>query len=140
MTTIKQRHDKMFRKAMENLIVAKEFFDTYLPTNVKSIIDFSTLRIEKETFIEKKLKNKASDVLYSVNFNNKSGYIHLLLEHQSTVDPFMALRLFKYMLEICERHRNIHKDTKTLPVVYPMVFFNGTEPYTSPLYFLGFIF
>src|SRR4051794_16944343 len=99
MAIIKARHDKIFRKAMENLMVAMEFLDTHLPKDIRRFIDLSTLKIEKESFIERKLKNRASDVLFSVNFNGNPGYIYLLLEHQTKCDHFMALRLFKYMLE-----------------------------------------
>jgi predicted transposase/invertase (TIGR01784 family) len=130
---IRLKHDALFRKAMENPLVAKEFFDTHLPVSIKSSIDFSTLKLEKESFIEKKLKASISDALFSVRFNNTEGYIYLLLEHQSRPDHFMALRLFRYMLNICNRHLTINKHAKLLPLVYPLVFFNGKEAYTAPL-------
>jgi predicted transposase/invertase (TIGR01784 family) len=132
---IRLKHDALFRKAMENPIVAKEFFDSHLPQNVKSLIDLSTLRLEKESFIEKKLKNSISDVLFSVKFDDTQGYLYLLLEHQRKSDHFMAFRLFKYMMNICDRHLILNKGTKSLPLIYPLIFFNGKESYTAPLNF-----
>lgn len=34
--TTKIRHDELFRKALENRIVAKEFFESHLPDHIKS--------------------------------------------------------------------------------------------------------
>ena len=75
------KHDQLFKKAMENPMVAKDFLNTHLPDHIKSIIDLSTIKIEKETFIEKSLQNSACDVLFSVKFNNNKGYIYTLIEH-----------------------------------------------------------
>ena len=52
---IKPPHDNLFRGALENPLVAEEFFRTHLPANIYSMINKETLQIENESFIEKDL-------------------------------------------------------------------------------------
>ncbi|HJD56484.1 MAG TPA: Rpn family recombination-promoting nuclease/putative transposase [Rickettsia endosymbiont of Pyrocoelia pectoralis] len=44
----------------------------------------------------------------------------------------MAFRLFRYMLNIAEYHRKATK-SKKFPFIYPIVYFNSDENYTSSL-------
>lgn len=125
----KAKHDKIFRKALENPLVAHELFNAHLPPNIKSLIDFPSLAMENTTFVESSLKDSISDVLFSCKFDKQDGYLFLLVEHQSKADHFMAFRLFKYMINICERYLIQNPQAKTLPLIYPMIFFNGQEKY-----------
>ncbi len=52
MTSDKPKHDEIFRKSMENPIVAKEFLATHLPKDVLALIDSTSLKLEKDSFIE----------------------------------------------------------------------------------------
>ncbi|MDN3030276.1 MAG: Rpn family recombination-promoting nuclease/putative transposase [Candidatus Tisiphia sp.] len=133
MTLDKPKHDEIFRKSMENPIVAKEFLATHLPKDVLALIDSTSLKLEKDSFIEPDLSKTISDVLFSVKFNDQDGYIFLLLEHQSTVDKMMAFRLFKYMINICDRYLTINPKAKSLPVIYPLIIYNGKKKYNASL-------
>ena len=127
----KPRHDKLFRKSLENPLVAYELLQAHLPQEILKILDISTLKSEKESFIEDDLTDSISDVLFSCKMDSQDGYIYLLLEHQSTTNHFMAYRLFKYMINICDRYRTINPKAKSLPLVYPLVIYNGTKAYNS---------
>jgi predicted transposase/invertase (TIGR01784 family) len=132
MTAQKPKHDQLFRKSLENPIVAYELLQAHLPQEVLAIIDTSTLKLEKESFIEPDLSTSIADVLFSVKFNDTDGYIYLLLEHQSTSEHFMAFRLFKYMVNICDRYMTMNQKTKKLPLIYPLIIYNGTKSYNAP--------
>jgi len=132
MTTDKPKHDQLFKKAMENPIVAKEFFDAHLPKNIRALVDTNSLKLEKDSFIEQNLKNSFSDVLFTARFDNKDAYLYILLEHQSTPDHFMTFRILKYMISICTRHMTLNPGAKHLPLVYPLIFYNGKKLYNVP--------
>jgi len=51
MTAEKPKHDQLFRKSLENPIVAYELLQAHLPQEVLAIIDTSTLKLEKESFM-----------------------------------------------------------------------------------------
>lgn len=131
MNNNRPKHDQLFRKALENPMVAHELLQTHMPSDVFALMDMSTLKLEKESFVETDLTNSISDVLFSAKFNGDDGYIHILLEHQSSADHFMAFRLFKYMINICDRHLRLNPKAKQLPLVYPLIIFNGSKTYNA---------
>ncbi|NDB83373.1 MAG: hypothetical protein EB127_11690 [Alphaproteobacteria bacterium] len=44
----------------------------------------------------------------------------------------MAFRLFKYMINICDRYRDTNPKAKSLPLIYPLIIYNGTKAYKAP--------
>ena len=97
---IKTPHDLFIRAAMAHREVAREFFEQNLPANIRAVVDLETLQLKKESYVDEDLSEVISDLLFSVDFNKRKGYLYLLVEHQSTPDKFMTLRLLKYMVEI----------------------------------------
>ena len=134
---IYQAHDKFFR-TMFDTDAARDFFKQHLPASIKKELHFETLKQENGSFVEADLSKNISDILYSAEFGekNEKGYLYIVIEHQSTVDSLMAFRLFKYTVSIIDRHiRNNKgkKSEKTLPCIYPLVFYNGKKPYNKSL-------
>ena len=69
-------HDTFFKNSIADLTVAREFFLEYLPAHVSKDIDFSTLRQEKEEFLDYVLRPGQVDLLFSVKFKkDKDLYI-----------------------------------------------------------------
>ena len=129
----KTNHDSLIKKAMESPITARELLSEYLPAEFKDFINLDTLKIEKESFIEDDLKTKFSDIIYSAKTNDEKQHdalIYILLEHQSSPDYWIALRIWKYCLLLLERHA---KDKNKLPVILPLVLYNGQQKYNAPL-------
>src|ERR1044071_419196 len=101
------KHDALFKKIMENSIVAREFLEYYLPIEFKELIDLSTIKLEKDSFVEEGLKRSISDLVYSIKTkdNEDKVFAYCLIEHQSNNDYWLALRLWKYILLLAERHK-----------------------------------
>ncbi|EUD04562.1 hypothetical protein HMPREF1565_0981 [Providencia alcalifaciens RIMD 1656011] len=74
-------HDAAFKGFMTQIDSAKDFFDIHLPEHIKSLCDFNTLPLTNSSFIDKQLRSRLSDVLYSVQTTEGEGYIYLLVEH-----------------------------------------------------------
>jgi predicted transposase/invertase (TIGR01784 family) len=129
----KQPHDVFFKKAISNMQVAKEFFDVYLPEDIKNKVDLNTLSQQKETFLDHDLGEGSVDVLFSVQFNKEKGYFYVLVEQQTQVNHWMPFRLGKYMMRICDHHLKTHPQEKHLPLIYPLIFYTGTKKYNAPL-------
>ena len=127
-------HDRFTRLLMTNPKVAEEFFKKNLPENIKKIIDFSSLELQKESFIDQNLKLQIADLLYSAQFDGRPGFLYVLLEHASTADRFLPFRMHKYVSAIMEDHLK-KKASKTLPLVYPIILYTGKRPYTYSMDF-----
>ena len=124
----RKRHDNIIKKVFEYPETVNGFFDQHLPDEVKKIIRLDTIKPTKETFIEEHLRSSACDILFETKFENEEdGYIYLIVEGQSSHDPLMAFRLLKYMLEICSRHLKLYGEQDKLPLVYPMIFWQGKD-------------
>ena len=132
MNTIISAHDKFFKLSLQELQIAKDFFQHHLPKAIQDKIDFSTLELKSESFIDEEHKAHFSDILYGVRSNNESLYLFILAEHQSTPDRFMPFRILKYMCLIWDKHlKNVEeKNIQKLPIIYPLIFYHGREkPY-----------
>jgi recombination-promoting nuclease RpnB len=72
-------------------------------------------------------------VLYSLKTTTSDdGYIHVLVEHQSTPDKHMAFRLMRYAIASMQRH--LDAGHKKLPLVIPVLFYTGRRslyPYST---------
>lgn len=90
------------------------------------MIDFSSLELQPDSFIDDGLRLKVVDLLYKVNFNGKTGYLYILIEHTSTSQKLLPFRMFKYALAIMEKHMERTGDT-TLPLVLPLIFYTGSR-------------
>ncbi|MFI4984006.1 MAG: Rpn family recombination-promoting nuclease/putative transposase, partial [Rickettsiales bacterium] len=126
-------HDLFIKQAMSEPNVAREFFESYLPPHIRQKIDLRTLEAQKDSFIENSLGVSYVDLLFKVKFGQEDGYLYILVEQQSKPDRMMPLRLQRYMLQICSKHIEKHHGSKYLPLVYPLVFYTGKDPYNTPL-------
>lgn len=129
MTNTIPNHDSFIRGSLANIELARAFIETYLPASIKKIAKLDSLKIEPTTFIDEQHKTQIADILYSLMFNNELGYVYINIEHQSRADKFMPLRMLKYLCRIFEHHLKQYDD-KQLPLVIPMLIYNGqVTPY-----------
>jgi len=92
-SSITSPHDKFFKAAMSDIRVAREFFENFLPEDIRQYVDFNKLELCPKSYIDENLKSSESDILYKTQVHKKMGYLYLLAEHQSTADPLMPFHL-----------------------------------------------
>lgn len=117
---------------MADIRVAREFFETYLPKDILKVVDLNHLELSSSTYVDEELKGSASDILYKTQMGDKPAFLYLL-EHQSSQDKLMPFRLLKYMVRIWDQYLSQmkgKKEDKTLPLIIPIVFYHGRQPYT----------
>lgn len=121
---IQNPHDKFFKETFGKVEVAKDFLNNYLPDSIMRIVEIDTLEPQKDSFINKKLQEVFSDMLFRVNINNREGYIYFLFEHKSYTSKNISFQLLKYMLEIWESKMNKER-IEELPIIIPLVIYHG---------------
>ncbi|CAJ0995838.1 Rpn family recombination-promoting nuclease/putative transposase [Sodalis praecaptivus] len=126
-------HDLAFKQFLTHPDTARDFMQLHLPAELQVVCDFSTLKLESGSFVEDSLRPYFSDVLYSLRTTTgDEGYIHVLIEHQSTPDKHMAFRLLRYAVAAMQRH--LDAGHKKLPLVIPVLFYTGKRspyPYST---------
>ncbi len=126
MAEINNPHDSFFKRLFGNLATAADFMRSYLPSAVVSVVDLDTLALEKESFIDPKLRSHFSDLLFRVRLAAGGDlYVYLLLEHKSTPDVWVAFQLLRYIVRFWERLYD--QGRAKLPAVIPIVFYHGED-------------
>ncbi|MHB2017113.1 MAG: Rpn family recombination-promoting nuclease/putative transposase [Candidatus Xenobia bacterium] len=94
-------------------------------------LDFSTLRRTMDSFVTEEFRERESDIIWELNLKGRPAFIYLLIEFQSTVEHFMAVRLLTYILLF---YQELIKPggLKHLPPVFPVVLYNGDRHWTAP--------
>lgn len=126
-------HDATFQQFLRQPEIARDFIELHLPVELRALCDLSTLKLECSSFVEENLRQYFSDVLYSMQTaSGDEGYVHILIEHQSTPDKHMAFRLIRYAVAAMQRH--LDAGHKKLPLVVPVLFYMGRRspyPYST---------
>jgi predicted transposase/invertase (TIGR01784 family) len=122
-------HDEAVKEYFSDIETAKSFFTEYLPAEIVKNLDFKTLRICKDSFLNKKLAKYFSDILYQANLKNIDIdiFIYLLIDHKSREETFMSFQFLKYMVRIWELYLKQNKKAEKLPVIIPMVIYHGPK-------------
>lgn len=128
-------HDAVFKTFLSCADTARDFMTLHLPAQLLELCKLETLQLVSGGFIEDDLRPYYSDVIYSLQTTTGHGYVHVLIEHQSTPDKHMAFRLLRYAVAAMQRH--LEAGYKTLPLVIPILFYHGKRsPYPWSLSWL----
>jgi len=127
-------HDRVFKGAIADIRVARDFFEHYLPKTVKDLVDLDTLEVYPNSHVGKSLNLLLLDMLFKVNFINQKDYdcLYLLVEHRSSVKKIMSFSILQYMVAVWNEHlKKTKKNKKNLPLIMPIIFYHGEQKFTG---------
>ncbi len=106
-------------------------------------LDFDLIKEDNRSYITDILSELESDMVFRIPFHTEEGadtlLIHILIEHQSTVDPMMGFRVLYYMCQIWAQQRReleaseIPKSQWRLQPILPIVFYIGIQRWQTPI-------
>jgi predicted transposase YdaD len=129
-------HDALFKAVFGQPEHARGALRSVVPPAVAEALDWPTLAPCAGNFVDPVLRERYTDVLFSVTWRGAGeALVYVLFEHQSTSDPRMAFRLLRYLVRIWERWLTDHPRAEALPVIVPVVLYHGAEPWSAPLAF-----
>ncbi|HET9209159.1 MAG TPA: Rpn family recombination-promoting nuclease/putative transposase [Thermoanaerobaculia bacterium] len=130
-------HDRGYKRLFSHPTAVEELLRGFLGEDWTERLDFSTLETVGNDFVAAGLRERHSDLIWRLRFQDEEEgwfYVYLLLELQSTSDPFMPVRLLSYvgllLEEIIRRERL--KPGDRLPAVLPLVLHSGKRPWRAP--------
>ncbi len=111
-------------------------FEEYVPKPIVGSVDLATLELLNSKHVSEELLEHSDDTLWRVSLrNDPSAYIVVLLRFQSSPDDVIALRLAartsELLLDIGRRECTFME--RSLPVILPIVLYNGKEQWNVPL-------
>ncbi|HSG38689.1 MAG TPA: Rpn family recombination-promoting nuclease/putative transposase, partial [Thermoanaerobaculia bacterium] len=93
-------HDNSYKLLFSHPEMMKDLLLGFIHEDWVQHLDFSSLEKFSGGYVSDKLRSRESDVVWRLRWRGKKGrwlYVYVLLELQSTVDPFMAVRMMTYL-------------------------------------------
>jgi hypothetical protein len=139
---MEQQHDKGFRGILSKGRIFAELLKSFIKEPWTERIDPEDLELVKTSFILPTFEKREADLIYKLKTPsmNPEGYVYFycLMELQSQVDHSMPVRLLVYMVSFwMELLKNIPSEVQNrqdfrLPVIIPLVLYNGEAPWRVP--------
>ena len=122
-------HDAFFRAIFSRPDSALGLLRTMLPESLSAGLDPASVRVISPTHVDDSLRASQSDVVIAARLFGREVQFVAILEHRSSVEHRMALRLLRYSGETWARES---PRRGALPDVIPLVVYAGKRPWTAP--------
>jgi hypothetical protein len=97
-------HDAFFKQYLSHQQVAADFLRRQLPAAVTELLDLTQLRLEKDSFVDERLRTHFSDLVYRTMTNTQTPVaIALLFEHKSYPDEWVDFQLLRYQVNLWQQ-------------------------------------
>jgi predicted transposase/invertase (TIGR01784 family) len=132
--------DDFFRRILQNKKIVEELLRVLVNKSWVNELDFSTLTTDKDTYISKKNKKTADDMVWKIKYNDNIIHIVIMLEVQSVNDNRMPFRFLDYIGSYYENQfKSVKKDEK-LPPIIPILLYVGEKNWNAKVKFHDLIF
>jgi len=133
-------HDHSYKLLFSHARMVRDLLEGFVGGEWLIAVDFATLERVSDAYVTDDLRARADDIVWRVRCGERDVY--LLLEFQSSVEPFMAVRVLTYVGLLYQDLIKAKKIPRggSLPSVLPVVLYNGaprwraSEEVTSLLY------
>ena len=130
-------HDPVHRRIFTHPRMIREILQRFATGPWAAQLDFSTLELVPAHYVSRFLSQRESDIVWRLRYGPAEDewfYVYVLMELQSSVQRFMALRLWVYVALLYQHLLKQKQLTpaRLLPPVLPIVLYNGEEPWTAP--------
>lgn len=122
-------HDALAKTTFQRPELAAEEILHALGPRIARWLDPRSLTLVPGSFIAEDMRGRASDVLYTARMAEHEVFVYVLLEHQSSDDRWMPLRVLQYMVEIWGQYRRQEPKARCLPPILPVVLHHGDAPW-----------
>ena len=113
--------------------VVRDLILGFIPDDWLHGLDYATLERVSGSYVTDDLRDRADDLVWRVQVEGEWVYLYLLIEFQSTVDPWMAVRIMTYVgllyQDLIRQKQVLPK--RRLPPVLPIVLYNGDGKWTA---------
>ncbi|NNH72336.1 hypothetical protein HLB23_21155 [Nocardia uniformis] len=119
-------HDALFRKILARPADAASELRAVLPEKITAHIEWDTLELQPGSYITQDLRSRYSDLVFRARIDNRTAYLTVFIEHQSSPDPLMPLRMLEYVTGFLTQHVHTHRST-TVPAVLALAIHAGPD-------------
>ncbi|WP_017429377.1 Rpn family recombination-promoting nuclease/putative transposase [Vreelandella jeotgali] len=130
-------HDIAYKELFSHPEFVQQLIEGFAPDDVAALMDFSSLQQLNGNYVTPLDKEKIEDVVWSVKATwqgvTQWVYVYILLEFQSRVDYTMPVRMMHYVAGFHDQliKNGVTTPGKGLPPVFPIVLYNGAQPWAA---------
>jgi predicted transposase YdaD len=127
-------HDTIYKLLFAHDRMIQDLLVGFLPEKWVAALDLESLEKTNGSYVTDDLRGRHGDAVWRIRWGEEWLYVYLLLEFQSSVDRFMALRIMVYtglLHQDLIRRGELGADRK-LPSVLPVVLYNGERRWRAP--------
>src|SRR5690606_20216881 len=127
-------HDHAYKLLFSHPEMVRDLLEGFVKEEWLSELDYESLEKVPSSYISDDLRERSDDVVWRVRWGAEWIYIYLLIEFQSTVEPYMAVRIHTYIGLLYQdliRIRQLATDGR-LPPVLSIVLYNGAARWHAP--------
>lgn len=127
-------HDAAYKHFFSNPEMVESLLRDFVAEDFIVDLDFSTLEHCASSYVADDLRERHDDSVWRVRWKDTWCYLYLILEFQSTPDPWMAVRILAYTALLWQDliKSGTVREGEPLPPVFPMVIYNGGKIWTAP--------
>ena len=115
-------HDRSYKNLFAHPQMVQDLLAGFVRQDWVADLDFTTLERLNGTYVSDDLRERADDMVWRIRHREEWIYVYLLLEFQSGVDPYMAVRLLTYVGLLYQDLIKTGKlEQQRLPPVLPLV-------------------
>lgn len=127
-----QPHDALVKFTFSQREHAIGLLKASLPAGAGALIQWSTLALERIDFVDRGLRRRHADLLYSMRARGGAPlYVHALVEQQRDVERLMIFRFNVYMTRIWERLVRDEPKRTSLPPIVPILIHHSERGWSA---------
>jgi predicted transposase YdaD len=121
-------HPQMVRDLLELL-------EGFIPGDWLAQFDYDSLEKVSGSYVSDDLRDRTDDIVWRARWGEGWIYVYLLIEFQSAIEPYMAVRILTYVGLLYQdliKSRQLPDDGR-LPPVLPIVLYRGSPRWSASL-------
>ena len=126
-------HDHSYKLLFSHPDLVADLLRGFVHEDWVKDIDFATLERAGDGYVTDDLRERVDDIVWRVRLGPDWLYVYLLIEFQSSVDPYMAVRMLAYLGLLYQDllRTGAHSPGQRLPPVVPIVLYNCQPRWTA---------
>jgi predicted transposase YdaD len=126
-----QPHDAIIKFTFSQREHAAGLLKAALGPVVSALIRWGTLKLETIHFVDRTLRGRYTDLFFSAEMGDERIYMHVLVEHQSRVDPLMIFRMGSIMWRHWEQFVRDEPKRTMVPLIIPILIHHSATGWTA---------
>jgi len=126
-------HDHSYKLLFSHPQMVRDLLEGFIRGDWLSQFDYDSLQKVSGSYVSDDLRDRTDDIVWRARWGEGWIYVYLLIEFQSAIEPYMAVRILTYVGLLYQdliKSRQLPDDGR-LPPVLPIVLYRGTARWSA---------